>query len=73
MRKEIVIRAWRDEEFREEMAAADRAALPESPVGLVDVRDEALRSVVGGGGLSIPVFICTRPADSCVQPGQQCP
>ncbi len=66
MKKETMIRAWRDEEFRASLSAAELAELPEHPAGLLDVDDDLLRSVSGGGPRSTPAF-------SCVPPGQQCP
>ena len=66
MKKETLIRAWRDEEFRASLSAAELAELGEHPVGLLDVDDDVLRSVSAGGGRSTPAF-------SCMPPGQICP
>jgi mersacidin/lichenicidin family type 2 lantibiotic len=65
MKKETMIRAWRDEEFRASLSAAELAELPEHPAGLLDVDDDMLRSVSGGGR--------STPAWSCMPPGQICP
>ena len=71
MHKKIdIVRAWRDEEYRNSLTAEERASLPENPAGLATVDDSSLRSVTGGATLRL----CgTTPAWSCVQPGQQCP
>lgn len=66
MKKETMIRAWRDEEFRASLSAAELSELPEHPAGLLDVDDDLLRSVSAGGGRSTPAF-------SCMPPGQICP
>lgn len=66
MKKETMIRAWRDEEFRASLSDAELAELPEHPAGLLDVDDDMLRSVGGGLGRSTPAW-------SCMPPGQICP
>lgn len=53
MKKDHVIRAWRDEEYRRSLSAEERALLPEHPAGaLTDLADEVLASLTGG---------CTKP------------
>jgi mersacidin/lichenicidin family type 2 lantibiotic len=72
MEKRIdVVRAWRDEEYRNSLSAAERASLPENPAGVATVDESALRSVTGGA-LS-KIIQCTTVATSCVKPGQECP
>lgn len=53
MKKEMVIRAWKDPEYRARLSAEERAVLPESPAGstLAEFGEEVLGSIVGGGGL----------------------
>ncbi len=50
MKKEQIIRAWMDPEFRASLSAEERAALPESPAGssLAELDEHHLASVVGG-------------------------
>jgi mersacidin/lichenicidin family type 2 lantibiotic len=43
-----VIRAWKDEEYRQTLDAGDLADLPDNPVGLVELSDADLDLVVGG-------------------------
>ncbi len=45
---EQIIRAWKDADYRESLSAEERAALPELPVGLVELDDADLGKVVGG-------------------------
>lgn len=52
MSNEKIIRAWKDEAFRESLSDAERALLPEHPVGIIDLGDAELEQVAGG-----------RPAD----------
>jgi mersacidin/lichenicidin family type 2 lantibiotic len=47
-----IIRAWKDEEYRNSLSEEQRAQLPENPAGLVELSDEAMQNV-GGGLLSI--------------------
>jgi mersacidin/lichenicidin family type 2 lantibiotic len=37
MKKEHVIRAWRDPEYRASLSEAERAALPDHPAGLIEL------------------------------------
>jgi mersacidin/lichenicidin family type 2 lantibiotic len=37
MSKQNIIRAWKDEAYRRSLSEAERAALPENPVGRVDL------------------------------------
>ena len=43
-----IIRAWKDAEYRNSLSAAELAALPENPVGLVELPEEELAAVAGG-------------------------
>ena len=48
MSQNDIIRAWKDEDFRENLGAAELAALPSNPAGLVEVSDEDLNAMTGG-------------------------
>jgi mersacidin/lichenicidin family type 2 lantibiotic len=52
------IRAWKDEGFRLAMADADRAMLPESPAGLIELDDADLGEVAGGDAGITQTTIC---------------
>jgi mersacidin/lichenicidin family type 2 lantibiotic len=43
-----VVNAWRDEEYRDRLDLGARAALPQSPVGEIDLTDVELSEVEGG-------------------------
>jgi mersacidin/lichenicidin family type 2 lantibiotic len=43
-----IIRAWKDAEYRNSLSAAELAALPQHPAGLVELPEEALAAVAGG-------------------------
>ena len=51
---EQIIRAWKDEDFRHNLSAAERAKLPEHPAGLIDLTAAELDALTGGAvsGLS---------------------
>jgi mersacidin/lichenicidin family type 2 lantibiotic len=49
-----VVRAWKDEEYRNSLTEAERASLPENPAGLLDVVESELRQVAGGYDIVIP-------------------
>ncbi len=59
MKKEDVIRAWRDGEFYAELSEQHRASLPANPAMLVEVDDEALNSITGGCGPAATTGICS--------------
>ena len=68
MHKHIdVVRAWRDEEYRNSLSDEERASLPESPAGLAVVEDSVLRSIIGASGHPSTI------GDSCVRPPHVCP
>ncbi|MBP8292347.1 MAG: mersacidin/lichenicidin family type 2 lantibiotic [Caldilineaceae bacterium] len=53
------IRAWKDADYRANLSAAELAALPENPAGLVEI-PEAEMAAVGGAGLSYFTGTCGR-------------
>jgi mersacidin/lichenicidin family type 2 lantibiotic len=52
MRKQKIVKAWKDEKFRESLDAGDQALLPENPAGFIDLTDAELESVNGGAALT---------------------
>lgn len=42
-----IIRAWKDEEYRSSLSAAERALLPQHPAGLIELTDAELDAAVG--------------------------
>ena len=76
MKKIDVIRAWRDEEYRNNLTPEELASLPENPAGLSVVDDSVLRSVTGGCG-GFDSWYCdpptSTPYQSCVKPPEICP
>ena len=43
-----IIRAWKDQEYRDSLSEAERAALPQHPAGLIELSDAELETVAGG-------------------------
>ena len=72
MKKIDVVRAWRDEEYRDSLSVEERASLPDNPAGLATISDETLRSITGGCCETNYVG-CSRAVCSCVTYPQQCP
>ncbi len=57
-----VIRAWKDEEYRRSLSAAERAALPKNPAGMIELDAADLDSVAGGAPSRPPLsrrYSCT--------------
>jgi len=56
-----VIRAWKDPEYRDSLTAAEQAALPEHPAGLIELVDEELSSVNGAASYELATYGCCTP------------
>ncbi len=52
-----IIKAWKDEEFRNSLSNEQQALLPTNPAGLLELTDEALDDLLANGGV--------RAFDSC--------
>lgn len=48
MSQKDIIRAWKDEDYRNSLSDAELAALPANPAGLVEVSDADLNAMTGG-------------------------
>lgn len=48
MSKIDIIRAWKDEEYRNSLSEAEKAQLPENPAGAIDLDDDDMSSMAGG-------------------------
>lgn len=53
-----IIRAWKDEEFRQSLSAEQQALLPEHPAGLIELANADLEVVIGGAPPVNPVTGC---------------
>ena len=68
MKKDQIIRALRDPEFRASLEVNDKAEL--NGFGEIEMNDETLINITGGCGCAV------RPTTwlaSCVAPGEPCP
>lgn len=52
MSPENIIRAWKDEDFRNSLSEEERKFMPENPAGLVELKDTELSAAAGGAPLS---------------------
>ena len=43
-----IIRAWKDEEYRDSLSESQLSQLPENPAGLVELPDEVTQTLAGG-------------------------
>jgi mersacidin/lichenicidin family type 2 lantibiotic len=43
-----IVRAWKDEEYRNSLSEEQRAQLPENPAGTDELSDETMESVAAG-------------------------
>lgn len=69
MKKELIIRAWKDPAFRASLSADERASLPESPSGraLSELDESELNKITGGRPAALePSTGCTGPvSETC--------
>jgi mersacidin/lichenicidin family type 2 lantibiotic len=64
MKKEWIVRAWKDPAFRASLSAEERASLPESPSGraLTELDESELLGITGGRAAALePSTGCTGP------------
>ncbi len=62
MKRETIVRAWKDPEFRAGLTSEERAAVPECPAGtaFTDLDEQELADAVGGAFyLDIDGCICS--------------
>jgi mersacidin/lichenicidin family type 2 lantibiotic len=55
MTKTNIIRAWKDQDYRQSLSDAERSTLPDNPAGMVEISDLELGSVVGGTDMIEPL------------------
>jgi mersacidin/lichenicidin family type 2 lantibiotic len=48
MSHEDIIRAWKDEEYRNSLSEEQRAQLPENPAGMIELSDAEMQVIAGG-------------------------
>ncbi|WP_375765796.1 mersacidin/lichenicidin family type 2 lantibiotic [Archangium gephyra] len=68
MKKELIVRAWKDPSFRASLSAEERASLPESPSGkaLTELDESALLGITGGRAVALePSTGCTDAVPTC--------
>ncbi|GAB4239065.1 MAG: hypothetical protein Kow0049_26190 [Stanieria sp.] len=42
-----IIRAWKDDEYRNSLSEEERSQLPENPAGIIELSDEEMENVAG--------------------------
>ncbi|MBD2593608.1 mersacidin/lichenicidin family type 2 lantibiotic [Nostoc spongiaeforme FACHB-130] len=71
-----IIRAWKDEDYRNSLSDEQRSQLPENPAGLVELTNTSMETVVGGnqqlvagGTVSLKKQTITVSIDVCCSTG----
>jgi mersacidin/lichenicidin family type 2 lantibiotic len=77
MKKEQIIRAWKDPEYRASLTSEERAALPECPSGrsMTELDESELLGAVGGRKgqeYSVDTFRCPAPTFFCQETLNSC-
>jgi mersacidin/lichenicidin family type 2 lantibiotic len=63
MSRETIIRAWKDEDYWLSLSEAERAAIPDSPIGEIELSDDDLIGVAGGTCTCHCTNTCSSPTD----------
>jgi mersacidin/lichenicidin family type 2 lantibiotic len=66
MKKDMIVRAWKDPRYRASLPAGERAALPESPSGrpMTELGERELHETVGG--VVVKLLPVTDPRFCCI-------
>ncbi|MCP6757221.1 MAG: mersacidin/lichenicidin family type 2 lantibiotic [Fischerella sp. CENA71] len=48
MSQQDIIRAWKDEDFRNSLTEEQLSQLPENPAGILELEDEEMKDISGG-------------------------
>jgi mersacidin/lichenicidin family type 2 lantibiotic len=68
MKKEMIVRAWKDPAYRASLTSEERATLPESPSGraLTELDESELLGIIGGRAAALePNTGCTDGRPTC--------
>lgn len=69
MKNTDIIRAWKDEDYRQSLSLEEQAQLPKNPAGLIELTDMDLANVAGG----ITIALCGPTDASCQNSVAYCP
>ncbi|WP_257458672.1 mersacidin/lichenicidin family type 2 lantibiotic [Archangium lipolyticum] len=73
MKKEMIVRAWKDPSFRASLSAEERASLPESPSGApLSELDETELGRIIGGALANKKTVTLPPGTGCTDDHPTC-
>ena len=78
MTKEMIIKAWKSEQYRHTLSNSERGALPEHPAGIIELDDQFLGGVSGaeegktwslGCAVAVSVAACVSVLVGTCSPG----
>ena len=72
MSKLDIIRAWKDDEYRESLSATERLRLPLNPAGVIELTDNEINNVEGGT-ITFDPIMCGSMITACSYDIQWCP
>lgn len=75
MKKQNVVRALRDAEYRDSLSTEEQALLPAHPGGAIELSDDDLANLAGGSHCcqcSHVVSVCVSYCESCWTGGTAC-
>lgn len=62
---ETIIRAWKDEDYRQSLSEQERAQLPANPSGVIELRDAELNQASGALPPKTTNWACSLPTAVC--------
>lgn len=75
-----VIRAWKDEKYRNSLSKEQRSLLPANPAGMIDLTESEMEAIAGGvaaklfaGGQPVALMTSTANGEICCSSGDLAP
>jgi mersacidin/lichenicidin family type 2 lantibiotic len=63
MTTDKIIRAWKDEDFRNTLTESERTALPGNPAGIIDLTDADIAKASGAEDITFLIFCASTDID----------
>ena len=60
-----IIRAWKDEDYFDSLSEEERVLVPENPAGIVEMSNEEMESIAGGGCRNNNTNGCNVVSNNC--------
>lgn len=51
-----IVRAWKDEDYRQGLSEEQRSQLPDNPAGIIELTNNEMEGIAGGKYYLMPIF-----------------